>query len=313
MTLRELFVDRVAPLKGLSDRSVVMYLSTLDRFRDFLGHEPTVDDLEDLTAAKFLRWRQATQHSKWKKISPASLAKDSAHLRSLWTWLAKKRWKRSNGELVEFPDYKRPNVPKPVPKAFNATQLSQLVEAARHRKGHICGKPAAWYWTTKIQAMFQSGERIGAILQIRWSEVDLEGHTLTFLAATRKGHRETITRPITPELAKTLAMFKGVPDERVWPWLEDREMLSLYGSLRVLCRTAGVPYHPFHSIRKSTASYLKRAGISAKKQLGHSSEEMAETHYYDEEITGRESNLDYLPDISQRPEDRPGAGPAKPR
>jgi hypothetical protein len=40
---------------------------------------------------------------------------------------------------------------------------------------------------------------------------------------------------------------------------------------------------------------------------------MAETHYYDEEITGRESNLDYLPDITQRPADRPDAGPRKPR
>jgi hypothetical protein len=114
-------------------------------------------------------------------------------------------------------------------------------------------------------------------------------------------------------LAKMLAMQQGAPSERVWPWVEDREFLSIYGSLRVLCRTAGVPYHPFHSIRKSTASYLKKAGVSAKKQLGHSSEEMAETHYYDEEITGRESNLDYLPDITQRPADRPDAGPGKPR
>jgi integrase len=313
MTLRDLLIDRVAPLKGLSDRSVVMYLSTLDRFRDFLGHEPTVDDLDDLTAAKFLRWRQATQHSRWKKISPASLAKDSAHLRSLWTWLAKKRWKRSNGELVEFPDYKRPTVPKPVPKAFRAEELARLVDTARHRKGTVAGKPAAWYWVTKILAMFQTGERIGAVLELRWSEVDLERHTLTFLAATRKGHRETITRAITPELAKMLAMCQGGPSERVWPWVEDREFLSIYGSLRVLCRTAGVPYHPFHSIRKSTASYLKLAGVSAKKQLGHSSEEMAENHYYDEEITGRESNLDYLPDITQRPEDRPGTGPGKPK
>jgi integrase len=161
--------------------------------------------------------------------------------------------------------------------------------------------------------MFQTGERIGAVLELRWSEVDLERHTLTFLAATRKGHRETITSPITPQLAKMLAMQRGAPSERVWPWVEDREFLSIYGSLRVLCRTAGVPYHPFHSIRKSTASYLKKAGVSAKKQLGHSSEEMAETHYYDEEITGRESNLDYLPDITQRPEDRPDGGPGKPR
>jgi len=308
MTLRDLLIDRIAPLKNLSDRSVAMYASTLDRFRDYLGHEPTVDDLDDLTAAKFLRWRQTHQHSRFKLISPASLAKDSAHLRSLWSWLAKKRWKRSDGELLEFPDYARPRVPKPVPKAYKAEELATLVATAKRRKGYVAGKPAAWYWTTKIQAMFQTGERIGAILEIRWEQVDLERHTLTFLAATRKGHRETITRPITPELSKMLAAEKGAPGERVWAWLDDREMLSLYGSLRVLCRVAGVPYKPFHSVRKSTASYLKRAGISAKKQLGHSSEEMAENHYYDEEITGRESNLDYLPDIDGRqPPDSPAA------
>jgi integrase len=303
MTLRDLLVERVAPLKNLSDRSVQMYLSTLDRFRDFLGHEPTVDDLDDLTAAKFMRWRQTHQHSRFKLISPASLAKDSAHLRSLWTWLAKKRWKRSDGELIEFPDYARPRVPRPVPKAYKADELAKLVDAARHRKGLVAGKPAAWYWVTKIQAMFQTGERIGAVLELRWGQVDLERHTLTFLAATRKGHRETITRPISPALSKMLAVQKGPPDARVWAWLDDREMLSCYASLKVLCRTAGVPYKPFHAIRKSTASYLKRAGISAKKQLGHSSEEMAENHYYDEEITGRESNLEYLPDIGKPPAD----------
>jgi integrase len=302
MTLRELFVDRIAPLKNLSPRSVVMYESTLDRFRDFLGHEATVDDLDDLTAARFLRWRGTTVHSQCRGlISPASLAKDSAHLRSLWTWLAKKRWKKHNGELLEFPDYARPRVPKPVPKAYKAEELAKLVEAARHRKGLVAGKPAAWYWTTKLQAMFQTGERIGAVLELRWGQVDLERNTLTFLAATRKGHRETKTCPITPALCKMIATQKGANGERVWPWFDDRKMLSCYASLRVLCRCAGVPYKPFHAIRKATASYLKRAGISAKKQLGHSSEEMAENHYYDEEITGRESNLGYLPDIDRPP------------
>ena len=301
-TLRELFVDRIAPLKNLSDRSVAMYLSTLDRFRDFLGHEPTVEDLDDLTAAKFLRWRGSTAHSPTRGIiSPASLAKDSAHLRSLWTWLARKRWKKANGELLEFPDYARPRVPKPVPKAYTAEDLAKLIEYAKRRKGLVAGKPACWYWTTKLMAMFQTGERIGAILQLRWSEVDLERCTLTFLAATRKGHRETITRPITPRLAKLLGNEKCPPEARVWAWLDDRQMLSCYASLRVLCQTAGVPYKPFHSIRKSTASYIKRAGKSAKEQLGHSSEEMAENHYYDERITGRESMLDYLPDIESPP------------
>lgn len=299
MTLRDLLVDRIAHLKNLSDRSVTMYQSTLDRFRDFLGHEATVEDLDDLVVSKFLRWRSVTVHYAPRgRISPASLAKDSAHIRTIWNWCAKKRFKRADGELIEFPDYARPRVPKPVPKAYRAEELAKLVAVAKRRKGYIRGKPAAWYWPTKILAMFQTGERIGAIMELRWSEVDLERCTLTFLAATRKGHRETITRPITPELARMLATQKGAPDERVWPWLDDREMLSCYASLRVLCRCAGVEYKPFHAIRKSTASYLKRAGVSAKKQLGHSSEEMAEMHYYDSTIVGEESNLDHLPDIT---------------
>ena len=193
-------------------------------------------------------------------------------------------------------------MPRPRPAAYTAEELQLLLDAARHRRGYISGVPAPWYWSTKLLAMFQTGERIGAVLAIRWGEVDIDRHSLTFLAANRKGHRETITRPITPELSKMLAAQKGPPEARVWPWLDDREPLSCYNSLRVLCRVADVPYKPFHAIRKSTASYLKRAGISAKKQLGHSSEEMAENHYYDEEITGRESNLDYLPDIDQPPE-----------
>ena len=304
MTLRDLLRDRIAPLKNLSDRSIVMYEATLDRFRDYLGHEATVDDLDDLTAAKFLKWRQNTQHSRFKKISPASLAKDSAHLRSLWTWLAKKRWKKSNGELLEFPDYARPRVPRPRPVAYTAEELTALIRAARHRKGSVAGKPAAWYWITKLMAMFQTGERIGAVLALRWSEVDLERCTLTFLAATRKGRSETICRAITPELAGYLALQQGPPDALVWPWLEDRKILSCYASLKVLCKSAGVPYHPFHSIRKATASYLKKAGVSAKHQLGHSSEEMAETHYYDLNIVGHQSALEHLPSLDVNPIER---------
>lgn len=307
MTLRDLLADQIAVLKDLSDRTVTLYGETLDRFRDHLGHEPTIDDLSDLVVARFLRWRSQQPNKRRGLLSPASVAKDSAHLRTLWNWCARKRMKRSNGELLEFPDYARPRVPRPRPVAYTAEELQALINTARHRKGFIAGVPAAWYWPTKLMAMFETGERVGAVLAIRWGEVDLERRTLTFLAATRKGHRETITRQISPELTAALAARRRAPNDLVWPWLEARQIGSAYGSLRVLCRTAGVPYHPFHSIRKATASYLKKAGVSAKKQLGHASEEMAETHYYDERITGVTSALDHLPPLDLR------GGPRKPR
>lgn len=306
MLLRSLLTDQVAVLKNLSERTVTLYGETLDRFRDHLGHEATLDDLTDLTVAKFLRWRAQQSNKRNGLLSPASVAKDSAHLRTLWNWCARKRMKRANGDLLEFPDYARPRVPKPRPVAYTVEELQRLLNAARHRKGHVSGVPAAWLWSTMLTAMFESGERVGAVLALRWAEVDLERRTLTFLAATRKGHRETITRQISPELAAALASRRRASGDLVWPWLEGRKMMSAYGSLRVLCRVAGVPYHPFHSIRKATASYLKRAGVSAKVQLGHSSEEMAENHYYDQRITGVPSALDYLPPLDL-------GGPGKPR
>jgi integrase len=188
-------------------------------------------------------------------------------------------------------------VPRPRPQAFTADELRRLIETARHRKGSIKGIPAAWVWSTMIQAMFETGARIGEILAIRWSEVDLERCQLTFLAETRKGRIETITRAISPQLAKRMGCSKQAPAELVWPWMDDRNGKALYNSLRVLCRCAEVPYKSFHSIRKATASYLKAAGVSAKAQLGHASEEMAERHYYDARIVGTQSALEHLPDI----------------
>ena len=306
MLLRTLLVDQIAVLKNLSDRTVELYGETLDRFCDHLGHEPSLDDLSDIVVARFLRWRSQQSNKRKGLLSPASVAKDSAHIRTLWNWCARKRMKRANGDLLEFPDYSRPKVPRPRPVAYTAEELQQLLDTARHRKGYVSGVPAAWLWPTMLKAMFETGERVGAVLAIRWGEVDLDRRTLTFLAASRKGGRETITRQISPELAAALAARQRAPNDLVWPWLEDRKMMSAYGSLRVLCRTAGVPYHPFHSIRKATASYLKRAGVSAKTQLGHSSEEMAENHYYDQRITGVPSALDHLPPLDL-------GGPGKPR
>jgi len=295
-TLRDLLENRIAPSRQYSERTIELYTITLDKFAAFLGHEPTLDDLDDVTAAKFCRWRLTTQF-RGKQITPATVGKDSTQLKSMWNFAAKKRLKRSDGTDIEFPDFKTPTIPKPRPRAFHADDLAKLVETARHRRGYVGRLPAAWYWSTKLMAQFQTGERIGAILELRWSEVDLEQKTLTFLAHTRKGHSQTITRPITDRLATLLACEKGDDTERVWPWLDHRSYASIYASLKVLCRTAGVPYKPFHSIRKATASYLRRGGISAKGQLGHETEGIAERHYYDEDIVGRENNLDLLPDI----------------
>jgi integrase len=307
--LRTLLIDHYAPLHYLTDRSISLYCSTLDRYRDFLGHEPTLDDLTDLQAVRFVKWRASTPHGLKRPSRPATVAKDVTHIRSLWNWAAKKRMARSDGQMIEFPDFKRPHVPKPQPKAYTVAEVSALLRQARTRKGRIGRVPAPWFWMTLPRAQWEVGGRIGELLALRWREVDLDRCTLTLLAETRKGHRETLVVRISPDLAKWLSAQRGGDEELVWPWLEHRRIDSLYASLKVMCRLAGVRYLAFHSFRKSTASYMKLAGKSAKGQLGHASEEMAEDHYYSSDILPGEAAIDYLPPLDL---DGP-AGPGKPR
>jgi len=128
-TLRELLQDRIAPSRQYSERTVELYTQTIDQFERFLGHEPTLDDLDDVTAAKFCKWRLTTSF-RGKTITPATVGKDSTQLKAIWNFAAKKRPKRSDGTDIEFPDYRTPTIPKPRPRAFNAEDLAKLVKAA---------------------------------------------------------------------------------------------------------------------------------------------------------------------------------------
>jgi integrase len=291
MTLREI-LGRYAILQNLSDRTVELYGHTLDRFAEHLGHEPAIDDIDDLVVAGFLRWRAATPRKRGKP-SAASVAKDKSQLTALANWAAKKRLKRSDGNDVEFLSLPRSRKIRHAPQAYTAEEVARLIRLARQRVGHVDGKPAAWWWSTLIYAAWCSAERIGALLELRWRDVDLTNRTLLFRAETRKGRSADIQRAITPDLAASLSRFAGQPDDLVWRW--DRAYHSLWPSLRLLCRRAGVRGTGFHRLRKASASYVALGGGDATEHLGHASPEMTRAHYLDPRITSPKNALDYLP------------------
>jgi len=301
MTLRDV-LNRYAILQNLTDRTVVLYGHTLDRFAEHLGHEPCIDDIDDLVVAGFLRWRAATPRKRGKP-SAASVAKDKSQLTALANWAAKKRMKRADGTDVEFLSLPRMRKIRHAPQAYTAEEVARLIRLAKQRIGQVDGHPAAWWWSTLLYAAWCSGERIGALLGIKWQDVDLDGMTLLFRAETRKGRCSDIQRAITPDLAAMLRMRAGKPDALVWRW--DRSYHSLWPSLRLLCRRAGVRGTGFHRLRKSSASYVALGGGDATEHLGHSSSEMTRQHYLDPRITQSKKALDYLPrlDLDTRKED----------
>lgn len=290
MTVNELLA-RYAVLKRLNPRSISLYRGTLARFAEHVGHEPTVADLDDLVVSEFLIAR-STQPCRGRTLSPASVEKDRCQLLAIWRYGARKRL------VAEFPDVQRWKVPKRVKDAYTVSHLERLLEACGRLRGQrrtAPGVPAAWWWRTFVRTAYETGERKGGLLGLRWRDVDLDAGRVVFRAETRKGGREDIVRAITPSLAAELRQHVGPPDAPVWPWVG--HATSLYPALRRLCTAAGVPYHAVHGVRRTSASYVARGGGDAAAHLGHSSPEITREHYLVPSIVGGRGAIDCLPSL----------------
>ena len=298
MLLRDVLVSRYAVLHNLSERTTLLMNQSLDRFQDFLGHEPTVDDLTDLAVSGFVRWRSRTPH-RGRLPSAATVRKDMAHLTALWGHLARKRATRSDGVMVEFPDLPRNLIRVPIapPRGYTVAEVSAIIRAGKMSKGNVGPVPSAWLWMTLPWAAWLTGERIGALLRLRWGEVSIESCRMTFLGQTRKDRTTTIVRDISAHLASVMVHQRRGPADLVWPWLEHREENTVFCGLACVCRRAGVPCKGFHGFRKSSGSYVKAAGGDATEHLGHKNAKTTQQHYLDTEITGQQSALDFLPPL----------------
>lgn len=212
--------------------------------------------------------------------------------------------------MVEFLDLPRNliRVPTRVPRGYTVEEVSAIIRHGKRAVGMVGPVPAAWLWMTLPWAAWLTGERIGALLRLRWGEVDLERCRLTFLGQTRKDRVTTIVRDISPALADFMRPQLRRETDLVWPWLEHRLENSVYYGIARLCRAAGVTPRGFHGLRKSSGSYVAAGGGDATEHLGHRNSRTTKLHYLDAQITGRQSALDFLPPLDLNPRiPRPGS------
>lgn len=299
MLLRDFLNDRYAPLHQLSDRTVKLYCQSIDRFRDHLGHEPTLDDLDDLVVSRFLQDRCRKIVNGKKPISRHSVKKDRTQLVAVWTLAAKKRLQKSDGSAVEWPALPPFRVPQKAPQGYMLAEVEQLIRSCK-KLGGIVGhrpKPRSWFFGTLYLTLWQTAGRIGEVMAVRWQDLDLERGVIRFRAETRKKQTRDVERQITPDLCQLLARFKGPPDEPVWDW--DHLHTTMYLHLRRQCDREKIVCRGFHGFRKAAASYYQAAGGAAHELLDHhDSGDLARKHYLDPRIVkGGPSALDLLPKL----------------
>lgn len=176
---------------------------------------------------------------------------------------------------------KAPRIPMlraqlPPPRFLEAAETERLVVAGGE-------------WRTAILLAVRTGLRIGELIALRWSAVDLEGRTLVVRATrwkgvegTPKGHRERRV-PLAGSVVEALERMAQHPGPYVFcqdngePW----PRTALKWPLWRACDAAGLPRCGWHVLRHSFATQLVAEGVPLRvvqELLGHTTIAMTERY-----------------------------------
>ena len=288
-TLKEFLTEIYAPLRGIDERTILVYSMTIKPFGKFLGEkegvgyrEPRLCDLEELTVARFLAHRV-------RERAPATAAKDRSQLRALWEFAARR------GIINTWPTIPLIKIPERVPEAWLTEEFERLLAEAQNEQVVLDGIPAGLWWKALLMVCYDTGERITSVMGLRWS--GWLGTSVLFRAENRKGQRRDIVREISTQTADAMLAIRGDrgPDDFVFPWPRNRQYL--WRRLGIILGRAKLPAgrkDKFHRIRKTTASYFEAAGHSAQRLLDHADPATTRA-YLDPRIVKTTSAPDVIP------------------
>jgi len=192
--------------------------------------------------------------------------------------------------IAKIPPIPKIRCPQKVPRAWAYDEFKRLYEVANCLPGRVGVQLARIWWPSLIAAAYHTGSRIGALLQVRWADIDLGRGFLVLRAESTKTKQEQIFKLPDYVIAKIKAM-EWPTRELVWEWPHCRRYFFAFFRKKIarpaqLEPMAGERFGLFHKIRRTAASLAAaRGGITAAQVLlGHSSAKTTMTHYIDPRI-----------------------------
>lgn len=286
LLLADLFWNEYVPrrLAGRSNNTIHQHVVALRHLESFLGRAPVLADLTNQTIAAFQSW-----FCEGRKAITVNKTLDK--LQAQWRYL------QNAGYVKLGPDLRRLPEPEVIPAAWTKAELKRLLDACKKQAGYVAGVKASAWWLALHACIWDSGERIGAILQVRWSDMDLAGGWMNVLADYRKGRQKGRAYRLHPQTVTLLKSAAAPKRDLVFPWDRDRRLL--WPEYSVILMRAGLPADrrsKFHRLRRSVASHYKANGGDACDLLGHSSRKVTAA-YLDPRIAGEPQAVDLLPRI----------------
>lgn len=274
MTLQQLFDDFYRPLRlrGRSHNTSRLYGCTIRSFSKWLTYPATIQDLTDLTLSRFLEHRATYR-------SPYTAEKERTQLLSLWRFAA------DRGLLADRPCVPPAPLPDRIPQAWTVEQLQALMRAAAATRGYIGEVPAGTWYSALLNVLWESAERIGAVLACR--PCDFVQPLLTVQAEYRKGGKRDRTYRLSPATCDLLEQARGKRRLLEWP----QNPGYLWAKYKDVVARAGLGHDRkcgFHQLRRSAASHYAALGGDAVKLLDHSSPRITHRWYLDRRLTDRD-------------------------
>lgn len=256
------------------------YEKAVSDLSDALGRAAQLGDLSDDNVCRMMR------HLQDAGLATRTINERRGRINTLWEWLARR------GYVKHFPTVKRLPEPVRTPQAWTKDQLAQLFMAVNALEGSVGTTQERLWWRALLLVLWDSGERIGAVLSIGWQHVDLDSRWLTIPAELRKGKARDMTYRLHPDTVEALRFLPR--HEKVFHWpLDHKYIWARFGTI---LKSAGLPSgrkDKFHRMRRSVASHYEAAGGNATNLLGHSTRKTTQG-YLDPKIIGSETAIDRL-------------------
>jgi integrase len=290
-TLAQFYLQYYQPLRlvGRSQRTDTLYKYTIANFGRYLGHAPTLADLTDQRVGGLLQWMSS------RGLAPHSLAKEYDQLLAMWRFACRKNLVR------EYPTLPRPNRPDRVPIAWMPDELHRLFASLDTLPGKVGTVSAAAFWRALLLTLYDTGERIAAIMQLEWQHFDFNRRYVRIPAEFRKGkHRDKVSK-LRPETVTAIKAIQTGAYTLVFEW--PMAASSLWKFFGVVLKRAGLPHDrksKFHRMRRTVASLYESAGGDAMKLLDHSSR-CVTAKYLDPRLVQVKHACDLLPNPLANP------------
>ncbi|HEX4145145.1 MAG TPA: tyrosine-type recombinase/integrase [Pirellulales bacterium] len=277
-------VFRPLALRSRAPNTLRLYESTIRSFARCLKRSPLLGDLNDDTVSRYLDWFKRQGGGR----SPYSVNRERNNVLAIWRYACRK------GLIAIWPDVAPEREPRHVPQAWLGGELTRLLATCQTMPGRIGRVRACHWWTALHLVLWNSGERIGALMRLTWDCVDLKDGWLRMPAALRKGGTEDKLFRLLPETVAALRAIRHGRDGKVFAWPYSATYLWL--RYKKLLKRAGLPHDKksmFHRMRRSVASHAEAAGANATELLGHSCRKVT-LSYLDPRLTGHRFASDVL-------------------